>query len=373
MPFGVDDYLIATAVMYGAAEIGKLITGLNAAKEAKRINDETYQRLKSTIDTYQAEMEGNLPPGTVKLPELEEFKRVVSNYVPEIAKYTPEATPQQITEAGVSGERQAQKQALQQYGRLAQSGYDPIAAAQQEQALSAGAAQASVARQAALREAAQRGMAGTGLESLAGMGAAEQAGMEGRQAALQAQAEAGQRRLQALGAYGNLAGQMRQQGTQTEQANVGIMNAFNERMARNLNQYNQYVAELQNQANLQNRAEQQRMAEMNVEQANRQKMATFAAQQQAAENLRSARQRIYENKLNAQTGLGRMQGEMAGQQLSKQTAAIGEGLGAASTLGSTVGSAALKSYFDTTKQNPPKQKTTAYNEDDTQYPYSSQA
>ena len=337
MPFGIDDMLI----IYGAAELGKMFIGLQAAKEAGRINQQTLERLTDLGNKYQQEMMGNLPPGTVTPLELEEFKTTVQKYVPEVYKYTPEATPQQITEASVGGEKQAQKQALQQYGRLAQAGYDPIAAAQQEAALSAGAAQASVARQAALREAAQRGMAGTGLESLAGMGAAEQAGMEGRQAALAAQQQAGQRRLQALGAYGNLAGQMRQQGTQTEQANVGIMNAFNERMARNLNQYNQYVAELKNQATLQNRGEQQRMAEMNVGLRNQQMLMNVQAQRAAEEARRAAKERMYGTKYGIQAGLGQLQGQMAGQALSKETAAWGQGMNALSKLGQT----GLQAYF----------------------------
>lgn len=329
MPFP----LIAAAALYGVGEIGKLIVGINAAKEAGRINEQTYQRLLQTAQDYEAEMRGSLPSGSVTPVQLEEFKRTVSDYVPEIAKYTPESTPQQISEAGTAGERQAQKQALQQYGRLAQAGYDPIAAAQQEAALTASAQQASAARQAALREAAQRGMAGTGLDVLSGIGATEQAAVGGRQAALQAQAEAGQRRMQALGAYGTLAGQMRQQGAQTEQANVNIMNAFNERMARNLNQYNQYVAEMQNQAQQQNRAEQQRMAEMNVGLRNQQMLMNIQAQRQAEEARRAAKERMYATKYGIQSGLGELQGKMAGQELGAQTAAWGQGMGALSKLG----------------------------------------
>lgn len=333
--------LAAAAVLYGAGEIGKLVVGLNAAKEARRINDETYNRLMQTAQAYEAEMRGNLPPGTVSEVQLKTFQKEVSDYVPEIAKFIPEATPQRVAEAGTAGERQAQKQALQQYGRLAETGYDPIAAAQQEQALTASAAQASAARQAALREAAQRGMAGTGLDVLSGMGAAEQAAVGGRQAALQAQAEAGQRRMQALGAYGTLAGQMRQQGAQTEQANVNIMNAFNERMARNLNQYNQYVAEMQNQAQQQNRAEQQRRAEMNVGLANQQMLMNVQAQRQAQEARRAAQERMYGTKYGIQSGLGELRGKMAGQELGAQTAAWGQGMGALSKLGS----AGLQAYY----------------------------
>lgn len=327
--------LAAAAMVYGAGEIGKVFIGLNAARQAKKINEETYQNLKRTAEAYEAEMKGLIPPGSVSEIKLEEFKQVVADYVPEIAKYVPEATPQQVTEAGVSGERQSQKQALQQYGRLAQAGYDPIAEAQQEAALTAGAAQASAARQAALREAAQRGVAGTGLETLAGLGAAEQAGLAGRQAALQAQEQAGQRRLSALGQYATLAGQMRQQGAETERANVGIMNAFNERMARNLNQYNQYVSELKNQAQMQNRAEQQRMAEMNVGLRNQQHLMNIKAQQEAQEARRSALERAATTKYGIQTGLGQLQGRMAGQELGQRTAAWGQGFNALSKLGST--------------------------------------
>jgi hypothetical protein len=343
----MDPFTIAAVLTAGSA-LGKIIVGINAAKEAGRINEQTYQRLLQTAQDYEAEMQGNLPSGSVTPIQLEEFKKVVSDYVPEISKYIPEAAPQQVTEAGVGAERQAQKEALRQYGRMAQAGYDPIAAAQQEAALTASAAQASAARQAALREASQRGLGGTGLDVLAGMGAAEQEAIGGRQAALQAQQEAGQRRLQALGAYGTLAGQMRQQGTQTEQANVNIMNAFNERMARNLNQYNQYVAELKNQAQLQNRAEQQRMAEMNVGVRTQQQLMNVQAQKQAEAERRAAKERMFATKYGIQSGLGELQGKMRGQELGAQTAAWGQGMTALSKIGQT----GLGAYYGTQAKKP---------------------
>lgn len=349
----------ALLAIQGAAMVGNFVTGLMAAKDAKKINQETYERLAKTALQYQQEMEGILPPGTVSLPKLQEFKRVVSDYVPEIAQYVPEATPQQVTESGVTTERQAQKQALQQYGRLAQAGYDPIAAAQQEAALSAGAAQASVARQTALREAAQRGMAGTGLETLAGMGAAEQAGVEGRQAALAAQQAAGQRRLSALGQYANLAGQMRQQGAETERANVGVMNAFNERMARNLNQYNQYVAELKNQAQMQNRTEQQRIAEMETARKNQELMTTWGAEQQAAEARRAARERAATTKYGIQTGLGELGAKMRGQESYQKYMPYEQAFSTVSSMAGKGLETGLRDYYS----KKPKQPS---NEDETQ-------
>lgn len=344
----VTTLLLATSAV-GA--IGNFITGLNAAKAAKEIDEQTYRRLSDAANRYAAEMEGTLPPGSVSPIEFEQFKREAADFVPRLAEYVPEAAPQQIAEAGVGAERQAQKQALQQYGRLAQAGYDPIAAAQQEAALSAGAAQASVARQAALREAAQRGIAGTGLEALAGMGAAEQAGLEGRQAALAAQQAAGERRLSALGQYANLAGQMRQQGTQTEQANVNIMNAFNERMARNLNQYNQYVNELKNEAELRNRAEKQRIGEMNVEALNKQKLFNVQAQREAEESRRAARERMATTKASIQSGLGKIQGEMAGRQAYQKYTPYEQ---AFSTVGSMAGKGLESGISDYYKTKEPK-------------------
>lgn len=341
MVIGIDDLLISGAVSGGISALGNFATGLYAARQAKRINEETYDRFKKIAQDYENELKGLVPPGTVDPITLRDFKLEVSKYIPEIAQHIPEATPQQITESRVAPEIQAQKQALQQYGRLAQAGYDPIAAAQQEQALTAGAAQASAARQAALREAAQRGMGGTGLDVLAGMGAGEQAGVAGRQAALQAQQEAGQRRLQALGAYGNLAGQMRQAGTQTEQANVNVMNAFNERMARNLNQYNQYVAELKDKANLQNRAEQQRIGEMNIDQANKLKILNQQRMDAAAQARQEARERMATTKYKMQAGLGETYATMKGQELSKDVLPWQQGFSTAGKVSDTM----LNAYY----------------------------
>lgn len=338
---------VSTALLaiQGVAALGQFFTGLNAAREARRINEETYQRLQEAGQQYQAEMEGILPPGTVDPIKWEQFKAEVVKYVPEAAKYVPEATPQQMTEGATAEEQQAQKEALRQYGQLAKAGYDPIAAAQQEAALTASAAQASAARQAALREASQRGLGGTGLDVLAGMGATEQAAVGGRQAALQAQQEAGQRRLQALGAYGNLAGQMRQQGAQTEQANVNIMNAFNERMARNLNQYNQYVAEMKNKADLFNLQNQQAREEALIQQRNLQKAEDTRRLEAAAEARRAARERAATTKYGIQTGLGRLYGEKEGQALEKQTGAWGTGFKTISDAVSPWATEAAKSAF----------------------------
>jgi hypothetical protein len=334
------------ALAIGSA-IGQYFSGIQAAKEAGRINEETYRRFKEAGEQYYAEMEGILPPGTVDPIQWQQLKKEVERYAPDAAKYIPEAAPQQITEGATAEEQQAQKEALRQYGAMAKAGYDPIAAAQQEQALSASAAQASASRQAALREAAQRGLGGTGLDVLSGMGATEQAAVAGRQAALQAQQEAGQRRMQALGQYGTLAGQMRQQGAQTEQANVNIMNAFNERMSRNLNQYNQYVAELKNKADLFNLQNRQQREEALVQQQNQQKLMDAQRAEAAAEARRAARERAVTTRYGIQTGLAKMSNEQQAQALEKQVASEGQLYQTGGRIGEYGMQQSLKNFYNT--------------------------
>jgi hypothetical protein len=331
--------------LMAAGDIGQMIVGIQAAKEAGRINERTAQKLIDLANTYEKELEGVLPKGTVDPITLEQFKADVEKYVPEASQYVPENTPQQVTEGGSAEEMQAQKEALRQYGQLAKTGYDPIAEAQQQAAMSASAAQASSARQAALREAAQRGMGGTGLDVLAGLGATEQQAVAGRQAALQAQAEAGQRRLQALGQYGNMAGQMRQQTTGVEQSNVGIMNAFNERAARNLNQYNQYVSEMKNQAQLTNLQNQQRRDEQNVGLRNQQLLLNVQREEAAREARRSARERNITGAYGIRSGIGKLQAQSEGQALEKQTGMYGKAFDSLSN----IGEASLKYKSDKNK------------------------
>ena len=320
------EVVLATLLMGGLA--GEVITGIMAAREAGRIDEQTYQRLVAAGEEYVAEMQGLLPPGTVDPMKWEQFKAEVEKYVPEAAEFIPEKTPQQITESGSAEEQQAQKEALRQYRDLSQSGYDPIAAAQQEAALTASAAQASSARQAALREASQRGLGGTGLDVLAGLGATEQAAVGGRQAALQAQADAGQRRLQALGSYANLAGQMRQQTTGVESQNVNIMNAFNERAARDLNKYNQYVAEMKNEADLFNLKNQQARDEALVRQRNEQMVYDTERREAAERERRQARQDLARSKYEVSTGNTEFWGGKEGRKVERRYAPYQKAFGA---------------------------------------------
>lgn len=345
----------ALALLAVGGTVGEIMTGILAARDAGRIDEQTYQRLKASGEEYLAEMEGLLPPGTVDPMKWEQFKAEVEKFVPEAAEFIPEKTPQQITESGSAEEQQAQKEALRQYRDLAQTGYDPIAAAQQEAALTASAAQASSARQAALREASQRGLGGTGLDVLAGLGATEQAAVGGRQAALQAQAEAGQRRLQALGSYSNLAGQMRQQTTGVESQNVNIMNAFNERAARDLNKYNQYVAEMKNEADLFNLKNQQSRDEALVRQRNEQMVYDTERREAAERERRQARQGLAKDRYKISTGDTQTWSEKEGRKIERTYAPWQKAFGAAGKIG-TAGlsgsiEGAAKSYF---AQNPSK-------------------
>ena len=337
--------------------VGEILTGIEAAKDANRIDEQTYYRLKSAGEEYIAEMEGLLPPGTVDPIKWEQFAAEVEKFIPEIADRVPEKTPQQITESGSAEEMQAQKEALRQYRDLSQTGYDPIAEAQQEAALTASAAQASSARQAALREASQRGLGGTGLDVLSGLGATEQAAIAGRQAALQAQSEAGQRRLQALGSYANLAGQMRQQTTGVESQNVNIMNAFNERAARDLNKYNQYVAEMKNEADLFNLKNQQARDEALVNQRNQQMVYDTERREAAERERRQARQGLAKDRYNISTGDTKTWSGKEGRKIERKYAPWQKAFGAVKNIGTAglsnaIGGASEAYFADNPEKNP---------------------
>lgn len=342
--------LPALIAVQGGMMLLDVYQGIQKGYEAGRIDEQTYRRMVNAVEEYEAEMEGLLPPGTVDPLKWQQFTKDVEKFVPEAAAYVPEKTPQQVTESGSAEERQAQKEALRQFGQLAKTGYDPIAEAQQEAALAASAAQASSARQSALREAAQRGLGGTGLDVLAGLGATEQAAVSGRQAALQAQAEAGQRRLQALSQYGSMAGQMREQATGVEKGNVDIMNAFNERAARNLNQYNRYVSEMKNEADLFNLKNQQARDEARVTQANQQMLEDARRKEAAERERREAQVGLAKDRYKMSTGLTKTWGEKESRALQRKYAPyekISSGIQNITGKAITGGmSGASKSYFD---------------------------
>jgi len=173
-----------------------------------------------------------------------------AKFSPDIAAFVQENAPELIQEAGSATEKRVQREALQKYAAMSESGRDVISEAQREQALFESDARAKQ-RQRALMEAMRRqGQLGSGAALQAQLSQEQAEAVNARQAALQGVQEAEMRRRQALDQAANLAGQIRGQNLNVESANVGTMNAYNQRLANAKNMYNQYASGARNQAQM---------------------------------------------------------------------------------------------------------------------------
>lgn len=185
----------------------------------------------------------------------------VRNYIQQTLNEYSQLNPLAGTQADMAGQgRQTQLSALNNFGGLIDNGWDPQAKEMQRQAM-AQSTQASAGHQGALLQQAQMGGTNTGPGSSTGqaaLAAQSQGGANaGAQAGRQAQSAALGRRLQALGAYGSLAGAIRnqdvgstEQGYQNQLQQLGGESAARNSLANYYtNQLNQSAA--QNAANMQ--------------------------------------------------------------------------------------------------------------------------
>jgi hypothetical protein len=288
---------------------GKLIQGkaqLDQARAQNRLDQQTYAQLSDIYarlqEQYKALEEGyQLPPGTVAPVSMEELQ-LVGQFQPEIPSLVQETAPQLITESASGAEIAAQRDALSQYQNMAQTGDDAISRAARERAGFEADQRMKSLRAGVLRDRAARGMLGSGDELLASLQGADSAAIAAREGSLNAAEQAQQRRIQALAASANLAGNIRQQNTGTERANTEIMNAFNQRMAANQNVYNQQSAGIRNQAQMTNLQAQQRVADANVDIRNKQTIYNTESQRAAEQARRNAQNQLLDVKTqNAQS------------------------------------------------------------------------
>jgi hypothetical protein len=268
----------------------------------------------------------------VSLPEFDqtplsfEQYKLLQQYVPEVAKYTEETQPKVVREAQSQGEIGAQKQALRRMQELSVTGEDVAAKAQQQSALDASANAQASERANILREMARRGVGGSSTDALTLMQAGENEAQAARQASLQAQGAAADRRLQALSGMANLATSVRGQNTATEKTNVDIINDFNQRSAMRKQAYDQYRAGVRNEAQKFNAAQAQENADRNVALRNQQQ----AANRQRQDTLR---QQEYDNKMGYysklagyKSGSADVAGAEAQAKLASGTSALGSAL-----------------------------------------------
>lgn len=272
------DPITGALVVAGTAQ---LISGgmqwLNS-RSAQQASNRERQRIEGLLNALQDPTfdKNNINPEDIS---------ILQKYVPEVAPYVQEVVPQQVLaqSQGATEGRAAQMQALGQFRRLMEQGYDPQTAIEMARAQRASGAEAASARQTASAEAARRGFGG-GLSMLSA-GAGAQAQDRLAMAQQQALADSAQRRIQGAQLGANLGGQMRAADIDLERGNIDIINAYNQRMAQAQQNWLNQGANTRNQAQMYNIGEAQRVDELNkanrynAARANQQNQNTLAQQQ----------------------------------------------------------------------------------------------
>jgi hypothetical protein len=251
---------------------------------------------------------------------------MVGEYKPEVAQYVKEQAPElaKVSAEAQTG-RKAQMDALRKYSDVASMGYSPQLEAGLMEAQRQTAREAQGRQAAILQDAARRGTATSGLTMAAqmqgGADAAERMALDAQRAAL-AQYGAQQ---EALGRSASLGGQVRESEMSESQRNADVLNQFNQRSAKSFQDYLQNATEAQNQAQIRNLSEKQRIGEANITnqyesaRANRdalnrarqsitqERAANRAARIGVTQNKEATKQKIYDNdmaKAAAKAGVG---------------------------------------------------------------------
>lgn len=144
--------------------------------------------------------------------------------------------------------KSAQMAALAKMAGLADSGLSEVDQAGFEKARNLAGQVAKQGNAAALQNAQARGVAGSGLEFAMREMANQDAATRAQDAGLQQAAESARNRALYQQAYGNQLAGVRSQDAQTEAANKGIINRFNEMNTQNRNQVNQANVDQRNNA-----------------------------------------------------------------------------------------------------------------------------
>lgn len=245
------------AVPIAAGVVGSIAQWQNSQQAARASADER-DRMQGIIDAMK---DPNFDPRDFT----SEQYAVASKYVPQLANYIEEKAPQtvQATAAGEAG-REAQLSALGRLKTLSETGEDLQSQVLRQKALGDAAAQ-NQAQQATIRQnAAQRGLGGSGLEFMQSMMAQQGSNQAASHNAQDAALQAYQTRLDAMKNSASLGGDIRQSDMSEQARNAQIINDYNQRKAAEANRYQQYVANANNQGQLYNLGNQQRIAEANV-------------------------------------------------------------------------------------------------------------
>lgn len=302
----------------GIVALGTLAAAWYSSEQAKKLDSETTSKVNDALNTL---INNYKKPVFDRTPLTREQYQVLGTYAPTIAGFVQEKSPEMVREAASTQEKELQKSALQQYQQLSVQGEDAQAIAQRESGLAAAQGQQNRNTQQLLQSYQNQGVGNGGQALSAALQTGQAADQQRRQLALDVASQNEQRRTQALGQMATLAGQVRGQNANVEEANVNAINQFNQRNAQNLNSYNQYVAKTQSEAQAANLQNQQNVANSNIQgnnalaeynknmlnQMNQQEAAAYNNQNQAVANAKlgmaTNAQQVGEANINRNTGL----------------------------------------------------------------------
>lgn len=314
--------MVAPLVIMAAATVASAGLQWLNSRSAQQASERERQKISDLLNSIQDPTfdRSNLDPESVGL---------LQQFVPETAPYLKEIAPQtvQANSAGALQGREAQLQSLNMFQKMMQQGYDPQTAMEMSRAQRGASAEAASSRNTAQLESARRGFGGG--QSFIQAGAA-QAGQD-RMAQMQSQAlaDAASRRMQAAGQAASLGGNIRGEDINLEQGNIGIINAYNQRMAAAQQDWANQGANVRNAANLRNISEGQRIDELNKN--NRYN----AAQANQARNNTLAQQR-FNNDMGKFTGQT-AQAQWAAQNAQNNAAQNNRAIQAVTDLGANMG------------------------------------
>jgi hypothetical protein len=174
--------------------------------------------------------------GSLQLPQFQDYKPV--EYDPSMASATTISEDPML--------RSAQMSALNKMAGLADTGLSAVDQAGFENARQMGNQMAASGTAAALQNAEARGVGGSGLEYAMREAASQGGALRGQQAALQQSSDSARQRALYQQAYGSMLGNVRGQDYNTDAANSGILNQFNQYNTGNRNQASLYNVGQQN-------------------------------------------------------------------------------------------------------------------------------
>lgn len=189
----------------------------------------------------------------------------VEKFIPTIAPMIMEEAPQLIekSETMKRGEG-AQRAALERLMQVGEGTFDPEYQQRVLNARNRAQAEAQSRGQSIMQDFARRGMGGSGMELAAKIGASAEAMDRNAMLGLQAETDAYRNQLNALAQGANLGGQMFAQDMGLQARNADVINAFNQRMSKRHQDWQNMRADMLNQADLRNMQEAQRIADYNT-------------------------------------------------------------------------------------------------------------